>query len=165
MASSLKVGHSFDQSLAAIAEDGRAPASEEFARVLAELRLGRPVDAALGDLGERVRSEHLPFVRTAVTIQREVGGSLAGLFEIVAETVRERQQLGRKLRSLTAMGRMSAGVLIVLPVVAGIGLSAASPGYMDPLYHTSAGRMMIAAAVVMVAIGGLILKRIVNPKA
>jgi tight adherence protein B len=164
MASALKVGHSFDHALATISEDGRPPASEEFARVLAELRLGRPVDAALGDLGDRVRSEHLAFVRTAVTIQREVGGSLAGLFEIVAETVRERQQLSRKLRSLTAMGRMSAGVLIVLPLVAALGLSATSPGYMAPLYHTSTGRMLMFAGAVMMVIGGLILKRIVNPK-
>jgi tight adherence protein B len=164
MASALKVGHSFDHALAAIAEDGRPPASEEFSRVLHELRLGRPVDAALGDLGERVRSEHLAFVRTAVTIQREVGGSLAGLFEIVAETVRERQQLGRKLRSLTAMGRMSAGVLVVLPVFAAIGLSVVSPGYMAPLYQTSTGRTLIFAGAVMIAVGGLILKRIVNPK-
>jgi tight adherence protein B len=164
MASALKVGHSFDHALATIAEDGRPPASEEFARVLHELRLGRPVDAALGDLGERVRSEHLAFVRTAVTIQREVGGSLAGLFEIVAETVRDRQQLGRKLRSLTAMGRMSAGVLVVLPVVAALGLSAASPGYMTPLYHTSTGRTLIVAGIVMVLVGGLMLKRIVNAR-
>jgi tight adherence protein B len=163
LSSSLKVGHSFDHSLQNVAEDGRPPASEEFARVLQELRLGRPVEAALADLGKRVRSEHLAFVRTAVTIQREVGGSLAGLFETVAETVRERQQLARKLRSLTAMGRMSAAVLVCLPFVAVIGLSATSPGYMRPLYETSAGRTMIVAGFVMILIGGLILKRIVSP--
>jgi tight adherence protein B len=164
MAASLRVGHSFDQALATIAEDGRPPASEEFARVLAELRLGRPIEAALADLGKRVRSEHLAFVRTAVTIQREVGGSLAGLFEIVAETVRERQQLGRKLRSLTAMGRMSAGVLIALPFLAALGLSATSPGYMAPLYQTSTGRIMLGAGLVMIVVGGVILHRIVNPR-
>ena len=163
LSASLKVGHSFGRALQAVADEGRPPAAEEFTRVLAELRLGKPVEAALADLGKRVRSENLDFVLTSVTIQREIGGSLAALLETVAETVRERQQLARKLRALTGMGRASAAVLVALPFVATLGLTAVSPDYMSPLFTTSTGHMLIGASLVMMALGSLILKRIVSP--
>ena len=73
--------------------------------MLTETRLGRPMDDALADMAERVGSKNLSFVVTAVTIQRQVGGSLAGIFDMVAEAVRNRQQFARKIRALTAMGR------------------------------------------------------------
>jgi tight adherence protein B len=163
LSASLRVGHSFGRAMQAVADEGRPPASEEFGRVLAELRLGKPVEAALADLGGRVRSENLQFVLTSVTIQREIGGSLASLLETVAETVRERHQLARKLSALTAMGRASAIVLVALPFAAALGLSALNPDYMRPLYTTSAGRMLIVIGLVMMGLGSLILKRIVSP--
>ena len=73
------------------------------------------MDDALADMAERVGSKNFTFVITAVTIQRQIGGSLAGLFDMVAETVRQRQQFARKVKGLTAMGRMSAYVLVGLP--------------------------------------------------
>ena len=79
--------------------------------MLTETGLGRPMDDALADMAERVGSKNFEFAITAVTIQRQVGGSLAGLFDMVADTVRQRQQFARKIRSLTAMGRMSAYML------------------------------------------------------
>ena len=91
------------------------PASKEFKRVLTETQLGRPMDDALAEMAERVGSKNLAFVVTAVTIQRQVGGSLAGIFDMVAEAVRQRQQFARKIRSLTAMGRASAYVLVGIP--------------------------------------------------
>lgn len=163
LSASLKVGHSFDRAMQAVADEGRPPVADEFRRVLAELRLGKPMEAALTDLGKRVRSANLEFVLTSVTIQREIGGSLASLLEMVSETVRERQQLARKLRALTGMGRASALVLVALPFVAALGLTAVSPDYMSPLYTTSTGHMLIGASLLMMAVGSLILKRIVSP--
>ena len=83
--------------------------------MLAETRLGRPMDAALSEMARRVGSKNFEFVITAVTIQRQVGGSLAGIFDMVADTVRHRQQFQRKIKGLTAMGRMSAYTLVGLP--------------------------------------------------
>ena len=83
--------------------------------MLTETRLGRPMDDALTDMAERVGSKNLSFVVTAVTIQRQVGGSLAGIFDMVADAVRNRQQFARKIKALTAMGRTSAYVLVGLP--------------------------------------------------
>jgi tight adherence protein B len=164
VAASLKAGHSFRQGIQNVVDEGHGPAAKEFKRVLTETRLGRPMDEALDEMADRVGSKNLEFVITAVTIQRQVGGSLAGLFDMVAEAVRNRQQFARKIRSLTAMGRMSAYVLCGLPfVMAGI-LTLINPDYMGPLYHTSAGHKLIMLALVMMLVGSLMLKKIVSFK-
>jgi tight adherence protein B len=164
VAASLKAGHSFRQGIQNVVEEGQGPAAKEFKRVLTETRLGHPMDQALDEMADRVGSKNLEFVITAVTIQRQVGGSLAGLFDMVAEAVRNRQQFARKIRSLTAMGRMSAYVLCGLPFfMAGI-LTVINPNYMGPLYHTSAGHKLIILALVMMLVGSLLLKKIVSFK-
>jgi tight adherence protein B len=164
MAASLKAGHSFRQGIQTVVDEGQAPAADEFRRVLTETRLGRPMDDALNEMAERVGSKNLDFVITSVTIQRQVGGSLAGLFDMVAEAVRQRQQFARKIRSLTAMGRMSAYVLVGLPFfVAGV-LTLINGSYMAPLYHTNPGHMLVAGGLCMMAVGSLILKKIVSFK-
>ena len=104
------------------------------------------MDDALDEMAERVGSKNLDFVITAVTIQRQVGGSLAGLFDMVAEAVRQRQQFARKISGLTAMGRMSAYVLVGLPFVVAGDPDAHQPGRTwIPLYHTSTGHTMLVA--------------------
>jgi tight adherence protein B len=145
-------------------DEGQAPASDEFRRVLTETRLGRPMDDALNEMAERVGSKNLDFVITSVTIQRQVGGSLAGLFDMVAEAVRQRQQFARKIKSLTAMGRMSAYVLCGLPFFVAGALTLLNADYMSPLYHTPAGHMLIFTGLGMMAFGSLILKKIVSFK-
>ena len=132
IAASLKAGHSFKQGLQAVVDEGQAPASVEFKRVLTETGLGRPIDDALADMVERVSSKNFEFAMTAVTIQRQVGGSLANLFDLVADTVRQRQQFARKIRSLTAMGRMSAYTLIGLPFFLMLAISVLNSGYLEP---------------------------------
>jgi len=164
ISSSLRVGLSFTHSMTAIVDDGRAPASEEFERLLNETELGRPMEESLAAMADRIDSEDLRFVLMSVAIQREVGGSLADLFHTVSETVRERQQFRRRVRALTAMGRMSAYILIALPFgIAGI-VSLLSPGYIEPLFTTQAGHVLIVVMLVMMVIGSLFLKKIVSIK-
>lgn len=162
LAASLKAGHSFRQGIQTVVDEGQEPASKEFKRVLAETRLGRPMDDALAKMSERLGSENFTFVIIAVTIQRQVGGSLAGLFDIVADTVRQRQQFARKLRALTAMGRMSAYVLVGMPFLLAIAITALNASYMAPLYETSTGHKLILSGLVMMLFGSLILKKIVS---
>ncbi len=164
IAASLKAGHSFRQGLQAVVDEGQPPASDEFKRVLTETSLGRPMDDALAEMSERIGSKNLDFVITAVTIQRQVGGSLAGIFDMVADAVRERQQFMRKIKGLTAMGRMSAYVLIGLPFFLAGMFTLINPAYMAPLWGTSAGHKIIFSGLVMMAIGSLLLKKIVNFK-
>ena len=113
---------------------------------------------------ERAGSKNFEFAMTAVTIQRQVGGSLASLFDMVADTVRQRQQFARKIRSLTAMGRMSAYVLGGLPFAVAIMISVISPIYMAPLWHTSVGHDLVGLGFVMLAVGGVVLRKIVSFK-
>ncbi len=162
IAASLKAGHSFRQGIQSVVEEGADPAGKEFRRVLTETQLGKPMDDALADLATRIESKNLTFVINAVTIQRQIGGSLAGLFDMVAETVRQRQQFDRKVRGLTAMGRMSAYVLVGLPFFIGIVVTLMNPVYMAPLYHSSTGQKMLATGLTMIVIGSLILKKMVS---
>ena len=162
LAASLKAGHSFRQGIQAVVDEGHEPASGEFKRVLTETSLGRPMDDALAEMSERVGSENLSFVITSVTIQRQVGGSLAGIFDMVAETVRNRQQFARKIRSLTASGKLSAYVLLGLPFFIAGALTLMNPEYMAPLYDTSVGHMLIGTGLTMMFFGSLILRKIVS---
>ncbi len=164
LAASLKAGHSFRQGIQAVVDEGQPPASKEFKRVLTETRLGRPMDHALSDMAERVGSKNLTFVVTAVTIQRQVGGSLAGIFDMVAEAVRNRQQFARKIRSLTAMGRMSAYVLVGVPFFMLGSITVLNGEYMAPLYHTGTGQKLMVLGLVMISIGSLLLRKIVSFK-
>ncbi|HET9214952.1 MAG TPA: type II secretion system F family protein, partial [Gaiellaceae bacterium] len=162
MAAGLKAGHSFRQSLQSVVDEEQPPASKELKRVLTETRLGRPMDEALVEMAQRLGSKNFEFVITAVTIQRQVGGSLAGLFDMVADTVRNRQQFAKKIKGLTAMGRASSYVLIGLPFFVAAMLTLLNSEYMSPLWHTGTGNKLIALMLVMMTVGSLILRKIVN---
>jgi tight adherence protein B len=164
VAASLKAGHSFKQGIQTIVEEAEDPARKEFHRVLAETSLGRPIEEAMADMAERLGSSNFSFIVTAVTIQNQVGGSLAGLFDMVADTVRQRQSFARKIKALTAMGRASAYVLIALPFfLAGV-MTLINHKYMGPLFTTSTGQKLIGTGLVMMAIGSTILRKIVSFK-
>jgi tight adherence protein B len=164
IAASLKAGHSFRQGIQTVVEEGAQPAAKEFNRVLTETRLGRPMDDALNEMAERVGSKNLEFVINAVTIQRQVGGSLAGLFDMVADAVRQRQQFARKIRGLTAQGRMSAYVLCGLPFFVALALTLLNHDFMAPLYTTSTGHKLIYIGLGMMAFGSVLLRKIVSFK-
>jgi tight adherence protein B len=162
VAASLRAGHSFAQAMSTIVKDGGEPAAKEFGRVEAETRLGRSTDDALQAMAERLASRNFEFVVLAVNIQRQVGGSLAEILDMVADTVREREQFSRKVKALTAMGRASAYVLVGMPFFIGAALAAINWKYLSPLFTTSAGHIMLMVGLVMIGIGTLILRKLVN---
>jgi tight adherence protein B len=162
VAASLRAGHSFAQAMSTIVKDGGEPAAKEFARVETETRLGRSTDDALQAMAERLASRNFEFVVLAVNIQRQVGGSLAEILDMVADTVREREQFSRKVRALTAMGRASAYVLVAMPFFIGLALSAINFTYIKPLFTTSAGHIMFGTGLALIGIGTLILRKMVN---
>jgi tight adherence protein B len=162
MAASLKAGHSFRQAMQAVVDEGQPPISDEFKRVLTEAQLGRPIDDALAEMADRVQSKNLSFVMTAVTVQRSVGGSLAGIFDMVADAVRQRQAFARKIKGLTAMGRASAYTLVGMPFALAAIITAINADYMSPLYHTSTGHKMIIVGFISMAIGAYMLRKIAS---
>jgi tight adherence protein B len=164
LAAALKAGHSFKAGLQTIVDEGNVPASKEFHRVLSEARLGRPLNDALTDMSVRLGSKNFDFVITAVGIQQQVGGSLAGLIDMVADTVRQRQQFVRKIKGLTAMGRAGAYVLVGLPFFMAAVITFMNPEYMDPLYNTSTGHKLIYTGLGSMVLGSALLKKIVSFK-
>ena len=162
LAASLKAGHSFRQGIQTVVDEGQPPAADELKRVLTDTQLGRPMEDALAEMAQRLGSKNFEFVINAVTIQRQVGGSLAGLFDMVAETVRQRQQFARRIKSLTAMGRMSAYVLIGLPFFLAGAMTLINRSFMRPLWERHAGHVMLGAGLTMMCVGSLILKKIVS---
>lgn len=165
LGASLRAGHGFDQALQSLATDIAEPAGRELRRVVAALQLGRSLDESLAELGNRIKSEDLKFVLDAVMIQRQVGGSLAGLLELVAHTVRSREEFRRKVRALTSLPRMSANVLTILPFIAAFALTFMNKHYMAPLWHTSLGHVLIGVALAMMLCGGIVLRRIGSVRA
>lgn len=162
MAASARVGHTFRQSMQTVVSEGQEPAATEFRRALVETDLGRPLDRTLTEMAERLGSRNFAYVVNVVSIQREVGGSLAGLFDLVSETVRNRQQFTKKVRALTATGRISAYVLLAMPFVAAGLMSITQPGYLTPFFTSSSGRVLILVALAGMALGAIVLKKMVS---
>lgn len=164
LAASLKAGHSFGQAMSSVVKDGQEPMAKEFGRVENEIRLGRSADDSMNSMAQRLGSKNFEFVVLAVNIQRQVGGSLAEILDMVADTVRSREQFVRKVKALTAMGRASAYVLLGMPFFLGFLIWLLNPGYIHPLFATYAGNVMMGIGIVSMILGSIILRRIVNFK-
>jgi tight adherence protein B len=162
LASSLRAGHSFLQSLDTVAKEITPPAAEEFQRVVAEIRLGRPAEDALEALAERVGSDDFKWAVLAVNIQREVGGNLAEILDNVSDTLRERAMLRRQIKVLTAEGRLSAWVLGLMPIGIGLYMAAVNPEYIGLLVTTTIGWVMLGTAAVLLVLGILWMRKIVD---
>jgi tight adherence protein B len=162
LSGALRAGHSVQQALAAVGDDAKAPASEEFRRVMAEIRLGTPLAESLQAVGARMRYVAFDWTVLAIQIQREVGGNLAEILDVIAETIRDRERLLRHIKALTAEGRLSAIVLGMLPVAMAAVLLIRSPDYLEPLYTTGIGLMMILGSLVMMGFGVLWMRKIIR---
>jgi Flp pilus assembly protein TadB/Mg-chelatase subunit ChlD len=162
LASSMRSGFSLQQALEGIAREGSQPAAGEFARALGESRLGAPLEAALAATADRMRSRDLAWVVLAIRIQRRTGGNLAEVLLNTVQTMRERARIRRHVRALSAEGRMSAWILVGLPVVVGGWLFLVRRDYLRPLYTEPLGIGMLVAAVLLLAVGGLWTSRLIK---
>ena len=134
----------------------------ELRRALVEQRLGVEIEDALDDIAARMGSEDFEWVVMATRIQREVGGNLAEILHTVADTLREREYLRRQVHSLSAEGRLSAWILFLLPIVMFAAFKVINPDYMNELTASTAGWIMLAGAGLLMALGGLWLKKLVK---
>jgi tight adherence protein B len=162
IASSLRVGHSFFQALDSVAQEIGDPAAHELSRAIAEIRLGRPVDQALDGLADRVGSEDFRWAVLAVNIQRDVGGNLAEVLDTVAETLREREVIRRQVRVLSAEGRLSAWILSLLPLLLALYIARVNPSYMEVLFNSPTGLIMLSGAGSLMLLGVLWLRKLVR---
>lgn len=164
LAGGLRAGHSLLRSVDAAAEENEAPMKEELNRVVNETRIGRDLGDSLADVAARTANEDFASIARAIEIHREVGGDLAQVLDHVGETIRDRNQVRGQVRALSAEGRMSALVLMALPVVMFIGLTLFNPLYSKVFLTTLPGFLMILAAVVLLTVGGFWLSRLIKPK-
>jgi tight adherence protein B len=161
LAGSMRAGWGLLQAVGIVVNEMGAPAGPEFARVVTETRLGLPLEEALQRMSERTESEDFRWAVTAIAIQREVGGNLAEVLDLVAETIRERAGLRGQIKTLTGEGRLSAGILIALPFLEAIVLWMLNPGYFGKLFASPIGVFAGVCAVALIAIGTVWLRRIV----
>jgi len=162
LAGSMQAGYSLPQAIDTVVREGQPPVSAEFNRALVESRLGMPVEDALEGIGRRMASQDFSWVVMAVRIQRDVGGNLAELLLMVAETLRERERLRRQVRVLSAEGRLSGWILGALPILFFVYLAVANPAYLAPMWSTSFGIGLIVLALVLLGVGTFWLTRVVK---
>ncbi|HET9079768.1 MAG TPA: type II secretion system F family protein [Trebonia sp.] len=155
VAGALQSGFSLPQALDAVVREDTQPAAGEFSRALAETRIGGELEDALDRIAERMDSTDLRWSVMAIRIQRSVGGNLVEVLRNTVETMRERAQLRRHVRALSAEGRLSAYILIALPVLVGAWLTITNPTYMQPLYTTPVGLGMLTGSAVFLVLGSL----------
>lgn len=164
LSGSLRAGHSILRAIEAASSESLAPTSEEMRRVITETSLGRDLLSSLNDIAERMRSEDFVWISQAIQINREVGGNLAEVLDQVNETIRERNEIKGHIRSLAAEGKFSAYILMAMPFGIVLMLTLVNPGYEDPMFTQPLGWAMIGASVVMMTIGGLWMRKIIDLK-
>ncbi len=162
LASTLKAGYSFVQGIDAVGNEAEEPLAGEFRRTVNEARLGKDLDLALDDLAERVDSVDLLWAIVAIKIQREVGGNLAELLSTVADTMTSRSRLRGEVSALTAEGRMSAIVLLLLPFGVGAAMYFMNKPYISTLWTNTLGYVAMGIAGVSMVAGALWMRKIID---
>jgi len=161
---SLKAGYSFSQALRMVVDESRPPLSDEFKRILSEIRVGLPEREALDHVSQRISSEYFQWVATAINVQREVGGNLAEVMDTVADTIRERDRVLNRIKALTSEGKLSAIILIALPIIVGMMMFFINRGYISLLVTTKVGIIMLIIAGFLLIIGIIWIVKIINVK-
>lgn len=160
MASTLRAGLSLPQVVTYVAKDLPQPMGEEMRRVAIEHRIGRNLSDAFNDLAERMDSEDLRWAVRAIEISQRTGGDLSLILRRLDATIRERNHIRGHVRSLTAEGRVSALVLTLLTPGLLLGISFANPGFIEPLFVTLAGQLVLFVSAVLLIVGSVWLFRL-----
>ncbi len=165
MVNGLRAGFSTLQSMEAVSKELPAPICDEFRRVVQEMQLGIPMEKALANLLRRIPSQDLDFLVTAINVQREVGGNLAEIMDVISYTIRERIRIKGDIRSLTAQAMYSGRALALMPVGLLCILWFLNRSYVMEFFnkdHLLCGGIALGAAGVLISIGYFVMTRIAN---
>ncbi|MDA8066709.1 MAG: type II secretion system F family protein [Thermaerobacter sp.] len=160
MSNALRAGYSLLQAMDAVSRELPSPIAQEFGQVVAESGVNIPLEQALESMVQRVKSQDLDLVVTAVLVHRQVGGNLAEVLDRIGDTIRERIKIHGQVRVLTAQGRMSGWIITLLPIGLGIGFWFMDPGYMQTLVSTALGWLLLIVGAVFLIIGALMVRAI-----
>jgi tight adherence protein B len=162
MVSALRAGQSLIAAMGMVSRECGDPLGGEFRTCFEEQNFGLELKVAIDNLLHRVPLQDLRIVCTAILIQKESGGNLAEVLDKTAHVIRERFRLRREVATRTAQGRMTGWVLTCLPIVLGFALYMINPDMMSLLWKRDLGIKLLWAASIMIVIGGLIIRNIVN---
>ncbi len=160
ISSSLKAGFSINQAIDEVAEEARPPIAVEFRLLAQECRLGVPLIQALDNMNRRLGSDDFELVSTAIITARQTGGELTGTLERLASLIRERLRIARKLHAITAMGRMQAWLIGIMPFALLVGINYVVPSLMDGIFDSFIGYAMLAVVLILDIIGFAVIRRI-----
>ena len=162
MTNALRAGFSIAQAFASVVERGEKPMSEEFAILIRQMQVGMGFEDALNSMTARVGSDDLALVTTALLVSRKTGGNVTEIFDKISETIRGRMKIERKVRTLTAQGRMQGIIVSAMPFVLGMIMVVLKPQTMIPFLASMTGLVSVVAVVLLVATGWLIIRKIVR---
>ena len=162
MSNALRAGFSISQAFESVVEQGEPPVSEEFAILQRQLKIGMGFEEALESLAQRVGSDDLTLVTTAILISRKTGGNVTEIFDKISETIRGRQKIERKVKSLTAQGRLQGIVVSAMPVFLGVAMTVLKPKMMIPFLTSPAGVLAVLGMFALIAAGWLMIRKIIR---
>lgn len=162
LSNAMKAGHSFFQAVDSVAHELKGPAADEFLKLQKEISLGVNTETALENMVNRVGSDDLELMVTAILIQRQIGGNLAEILDNISDTIRQRIRAKGEIRTLTAQGRISGWIISLLPFILAMMVFMINPGQMITLVSNPIGIMMIVLALVMEGIGVIFIRKIIN---
>jgi len=162
MSRALQAGHSMTASINVIAEQAAEPVRSEFSEVFKQQNFGLPIRDAMGQMLERVPSQDLRVLVTAILVQKETGGNLVEILNRTSHTIRERLRIQGEIRTHTAQGRMTGYILCALPIVMLVVINFLNPGYSKVLMDTPTGHTISYIGVGLLITGGLIIRQIIN---
>jgi tight adherence protein B len=164
VASAMRAGQNFVGALRSVLDDAPEPSKRELRRAVLDEQLGVPLVEALGQVTERMQSEDFQHVAVVAALQRETGGNTAEVIDLVSDTIRERIEIRRMVRGLTAQGRLSGYVLSLMPVGLLVMISLINPAYVHPLFHKTTGLIGLGIGGFLVLCGGITISKIVDIK-
>lgn len=162
LANSLRSGYSLLQSIETVSRELAPPMSVEFARVVREIGLGLTIEESLSHLLNRIASDDLDLVITAINIQHEVGGNLSEILDTIAHTIRERVRIKGQIRALTASQRLSGNVIAIMPIAVGVFLTLFNPNYISAMWQETCGIAMLITGGATIVSGYLAIRKITD---
>lgn len=162
LANSLRSGYSLLQSMETVSRDLQPPVAVEFSRVVREIGLGLSIEEALQHMLDRVQSDDLDLVVTAINIQHEVGGNLSELLDTMSHTIRERVRIKGQIQAMTATQRLSGNVVALLPIGLGLFMYVVNPGYLQSMWQEACGIVMLIFGMVSIATGYFAIRKITD---
>ena len=162
MSNALRAGFSISQAFDSVVEQGEKPMCEEFAILQQQLKIGMSFEDALESLSQRVGSDDLTLVTTAILISRKTGGNVTEIFDKISDTIRGRMRIERKVKTLTAQGRLQGVVVSLMPLFLGLIMTLIKPEMMIPFLTSLTGILSLLVVCALIFVGWMMIRKIIK---